>query len=75
MSGVSLDDNHLIKCEMIFGHIVCESRQRREGNKLIGEGRSLHYDGDGKLTKDTGWQPTGVNLILGDVYEIEWFAP
>lgn len=39
------------------------SRMRQDGTRWIGEGRSLHYDADGKLTKDTGWEPTGVKLI------------
>ena len=43
----------------MFGHIVIESRMRPEGNRLVGEGRSWHYDGEGRLIEDTGWQPTG----------------
>ena len=48
-----------IRFDVIFGHVQLETRVRPEGNRLIGEGRSRHYDGNGHLTKDTGWQPTG----------------
>lgn len=43
----------------MFGHIVTETRMRPEGDRIIGEGRCWHYDADGLLFKDTGWQPTG----------------
>ena len=46
-----------------MGHIEFESRVRLVGNKLIGEGRIRNYDGDGKLISDTGWEPTGIELI------------
>ena len=52
-----------VRLSIIFGHIELESRMRREGNRLIGEGRARHYDLDGRLTKDTGWEPTGAVLI------------
>lgn len=55
--------------KLFFGHINMESRMRPEGNRWIGEGRSWHYDGDGKLTKDTGWQPTGIVLIWPEEQE------
>jgi pectin methylesterase-like acyl-CoA thioesterase len=53
-----------IKIDVWFGYIRLESRLRSEGNKLIGEGRSWHYDQYGALIKDSGWQPTGCELIL-----------
>lgn len=49
-----------------FGRIELQSRIRREGNRFIGEGRSLHYDWQGKLEKDTGWQANGCELIADD---------
>jgi hypothetical protein len=55
--------SELIRIEILFGRIEMESRWRAEGNRFIGEGRALHYDLQGRLTKDTGWQPTGVELI------------
>lgn len=52
-----------VSIDVFFGHIRIETRMRPEGNRLIGEGRSWHYDGEGRLVKDTGWQPTGAELI------------
>lgn len=57
----------------LFGHIRMESRMRHEGNRCIGEGRSWHYDGAGALTKDTGWQPTGVVLIYPEPEVSRWW--
>lgn len=47
-----------VRLECIYGHIRLEQRQRREGNRLIFEGRAWHYSGD-KLVKVTEWSPTG----------------
>lgn len=57
---ISLEDDFVVVSEMFFGHIRLETRLRPEGNRIIGEGRAWHYNGQGMLTKDTGWQPTGV---------------
>ena len=57
--------------DYFFGHIDIQSRMRLEGNRLVGEGRSLFYDGNGKLTHDTGWRPTGCELIWPD--EPRWW--
>jgi hypothetical protein len=60
----TLDEGDIpVKIDILFGRIEMKSRMRPEGRKVIGEGRSWHYDLDGNLTKDTGWQPTGVVLI------------
>lgn len=56
-----------IKITPIFGRIELQSRMRPEGNRIVGEGRALHYDQHGMLTKDTGWEPTGCSL--------EWVMP
>ncbi len=40
----------------VFGHVKIETRMRPEGNRIIGEGRSLHYDGDGRFIKATEWE-------------------
>lgn len=53
-----------IRFDVFFGHVRLETRMRSEGNRIIGEGRAWHYDGRGTLTNDTGWEPTGVELIL-----------
>ena len=58
MVAIPLESNK-VTIDILFGHIRLESRLRPEGNRLIGEGRAWHYDGDGVLTKDTGWEPTG----------------
>lgn len=49
------------------GHIHLESRFRREGNRLIGEGRARHFDGN-VLKQDSGWEPTGCVVTVWD----EW---
>lgn len=64
MNAPALDRG--VRIEPFFGHIRMETRMRPEGNRIIGEGRSWHYDGEGNLTKDTGWQPTGAVLIWPD---------
>ena len=46
-----------------YGHIKLESRERREGDSLIGEGRCKTYDVDGKLINVTDWEPTGIRLL------------
>lgn len=53
----------------IFGRIEVQTRMRQDGGRLIGEGRSLHFDQSGSFTKDTGWQPSGV-VIIGDPAEL-----
>lgn len=59
------DDTRYSWCQIepFFGHVHLESRMRPEGNKWIGEGRARHFDMNGKLVKDTGWEPTGIVLI------------
>lgn len=57
-------DDVLVNLDIFYGHIALDSRLRRDGDMLIGEGRAKHYDGQGNLTKDTGWKPTGCNLVL-----------
>ena len=52
----------IVLADVFYGHVRLETRMRPEGNKLIGEGRSRTYNGDGSLVKDTGWQPTGAVL-------------
>ena len=58
-----------VRCNVLFGHIAVETRMRQDGDRLIGEGRSLYYDATGALTKDTGWQPSGV-VLIGDPAEL-----
>ena len=55
----------MTKIEILFGHIQIESRLRRDGERLIGESRALHYDRDGLQTKETDWQPTGAVATVG----------
>lgn len=62
-----------IKMDLIFGHVAIETRMRPEGRRVIGEGRSLHYDRYGKLVKDTGWQPTGVVLEWPEEEPRRWW--
>lgn len=59
--------------ECFFGHVRIESRMRPAGNRLIGEGRCWHFDSDGKLTKDTGWQPSGAVLIWPEPETRKWW--
>lgn len=61
-----LEKEVLVVPEHFFGRVEVQSRIRREGLHFIGEGRSLHYDRDGKLTKDSGWRPTGVDMTAPD---------
>ena len=57
-------DGNNVRLDVFFGHVKLDSRMRREGDRLIGEGRSMHYDMHGKLVKDSGWQPTGCVAYL-----------
>ena len=65
MSASTLDEG-LVTLAPWFGSVHMQTRFRREGNRFIGEGRSLHYDLHGKLERDTGWCPTGVEMIADD---------
>lgn len=60
--GQTGDDEPKVILEPFFGRIVMATRMRPEGDRIIGEGRSWHYDGNDVLVKDTGWQPTGCYL-------------
>lgn len=61
MSNAILDTNDVpIRFDFWLGRVEVETRMRPEGNRLIGEGRSREYDGDGKLIRETPWTPTGV---------------
>lgn len=68
-------DNVLVKFDILFGYIVLDSRIRRDGNLIIGEGRAMHYDGNGVLTKDTGWEPTGIVMEVWDEYPYQPRTP
>jgi hypothetical protein len=54
-------DFEIVAPALWWGHVEIESRLRREGDTLIGEGRRIHYQ-DGKVVHDTGWRSTGVSL-------------
>lgn len=54
-----------IRINIFYGSVKLESRMRPVGNRVIGEGRALHFDANGKLVKDTGWEPTGGILTWG----------
>jgi hypothetical protein len=64
--------NYIIT-EHFYGHIVLDSRMRIDGNRWIGEGRAWHYDGQGRLIKDTGWEPTGCVLICPEPEPRRWW--
>lgn len=51
-----------ISVRIDYGIVFLDSRLRPEGNKWIGEGRTIRYGLNGNVTEDTGWQPTGVVL-------------
>jgi pectin methylesterase-like acyl-CoA thioesterase len=59
--------------QYFFGFVILESRMRPEGNRLIGEGRSWHYDGQGALVKDSGWQPMGAVLYWPEPEPHRWW--
>ena len=65
--------NDFVRLEPFFGHIEIQTRMRPVGNRIIGEGRSLDYDGDGNLRKDSGWEPTGVELYFDDLKPCKWW--
>ena len=44
---------------MSLGHINLDTRMRPVPGGLVGEARSMEYDMQGNLIRDTGWQPTG----------------
>jgi hypothetical protein len=60
-----------ITLKIFFGHIKLDTRVRLVGNRGIGESRKLEYDGDGVLIKDSGWVPTGCNIIWPELDEQE----
>ena len=68
-----LEETAPVMLDILYGHIKIESRMRPEGNRWIGEGRAWHYDGDGNLTKDTGWEPTGVVMIWPEPQVRHWW--
>ena len=68
-STLDTADGPWVVIRPLYGRVVCESRMRFDGSRIVGEGRALHYDQDGKLEKDTGWQPTGVVLYWHDAEE------
>lgn len=72
-SDVHGNDDPKVKINILYGHIRLESRMRPEGNRIIGEGRKWVYDGDGALTEDTGWQPTGCELYWEENEPPRWW--
>lgn len=68
-----MSDDLIFIPQDFYGHVVLESRMRQEGNKFIGEGRALHYDRDGRLVEDTGWEPTGCVMILPEPDRRPWW--
>ena len=66
-------DDFPVRIDMWLGHIAIESRMRSVGNRIIGEGRARHYDGEGKMTKDTGWQPAGCELYWDEPEPRRWW--
>ena len=62
-----------VKITYLCGHIRLETRMRPEGKRLIGEGRAWHYDGQGRLAKDTGWTPTGCELYWPEPDPVPWW--
>jgi hypothetical protein len=62
-----------VNCRAFFGHIKVATRMRPEGSRIIGEGRSWHYDGDNNLIKDTGWQRTGIELFWEEPKQRHWW--
>jgi hypothetical protein len=60
-----------ITLKIFFGHIKLDTRVRWVGNRGIGESRKLEYDGDGLLVKDSGWVPTGCNIVWPELDEQE----
>lgn len=58
----------LVKIDILYGHVEIQTKMRREGNIIHGEGRSLTYDRDGNLTKTSEWVPSGVKMEVWD----EW---
>lgn len=47
-----------IRVECFFGIVHLETRFRREGSTLVGEGRQIRIGDDG-VTKAGPWKPTG----------------
>ena len=62
MTAPTLDGGVLV--DIFYGHVEIQTRMRREGDRLIGEGRSLHFDRDKQLVRTTEWEPSGVVLKL-----------
>ena len=55
----------MITYDMVFGHVILETRMRPEGNRLIGEGRRIDVSPDGERSIGE-WEPTGAALFWPD---------
>lgn len=51
-----------IRLEILFGSVEVQTRLRPEGKTLVGEGRNIKRDMNGKVTEVTEWEPTGLVL-------------
>lgn len=71
----STDDTRYAWCkiEPFFGHVHIESRMRLDGHRFIGESRARHFDKDGKMVKDSGWEPTGIVLTWPEPEPRRWW--
>ena len=46
----------------VFGSVEIQTRFIPCGNDMVGQGRAIHKDGRGQITKITPWESTGVKL-------------
>jgi hypothetical protein len=49
-----------IKVDVLFGTKEVQARFRSDGERLIGEGRSITRNRDGGIVRISAWEPTGV---------------
>lgn len=55
------------RVEVLYGTVKLETRERREGSTLIGEGRTITTHDDGRVVVGE-WEPSGCVMHVWD----EW---
>lgn len=68
-----MSDDFQVKWDAWFGHVEIITTERREGNKLILGGYSIHYDRHGKEVRRTPDTPNIIVTLPDEMYQRPWW--
>lgn len=71
-AGTSSDLGMKIDWRYILGRVEMDTRMIRTAQGIEGQGRSRHYDGEGKLFETTPWETSCV-MTMGDPDPAPWW--